>query len=194
MSDNREELKAEYDARRKSNNEKKLAITIEFQNQLKATPELFNLPKGFEIKLSDLNSKAAKQNHSLGFFSLAFIYYKEQSVGNIKPNFADSYTEVKLDKKPIYMEVKGFFYDFIEKIVYIKECTGNGWSDEENKVFNKKFYKGSKDFETVQNCIDDLEERRALIHKEMNNFFDSDVDYEKYDPNAYVKCEDKFDQ
>jgi len=186
--------KTEYSERKEKQAEQRFVLAKNLQKELKSTTVLLNIPKGFEIKFSDLESDIAKHNRNLGSFHLARITYKEQMVALVRPNFLDSYGEQSLDKKLIFLEVHGMFYDYIMKIVELKKYTGNGWSDEEQEEFYNKFITCDSDFASLQECFDNLEERRVLIHTELKNFFDSDVEYERYDPNAYVKCKDKFGQ
>lgn len=178
-----------YEERLQKKNNDKLNLYKNHQLELIAAELKFDEP--FEVDILDPNCEDNAFNYNRGFFTIAYIRYKGQTIAKINPNFSE-YGEVKFKNNKYSLEILHRFRDLFNTISYLIKDEGNGISDEE-AIELDSFIKKT-DFNTIQDCIDYVIRLQEKLQLEFGRFLDSTASYRKYDPNAYIRCKDKFGQ
>jgi hypothetical protein len=148
----------------------------------------------FEIEILKPDCESNAFNFERGFFTTAYIKYKERLVAMIAPNLK-SYGGTGFDEseKKYNLSIHGSFKELISTITFFIMEEGNGLSDKEIKILDKS-YSYHKNLDSIQECIDYVKNIISRLHQDYSKFLDPSQAYKKYDPTAYIPCKDKFRQ
>lgn len=134
----------------------KLEVYKEFQRKCTSDLSKLEMPKNFRIDILDPESEDNAFNYNRGFFTTARIFYKDEIVGFVSPEFSQGLSNIKI--LSLHLQVYGIFNSFLESFNYI------------NEINNVDQLSRNKVTDTLQESLNFLEELRITMNKKMNEF------------------------
>ncbi len=134
----------------------KLEVYKNFQRKCTSDLSKLKIPKKFRIDILDPESEDNAFNYNRGFFTTARIFYKNEIVGLVSPDFSQGLSNIKIES--LHLQVYGIFNNFLDSFNYI------------NEINNVDRLSRNKDINTLQESLDFLEILRITMSDNIKEF------------------------
>jgi predicted house-cleaning noncanonical NTP pyrophosphatase (MazG superfamily) len=168
----------------------KIEFYKKVQNDLLSIKDSISIEEPYKLSILEPNCENNKFNYDRGFFTSAYIYYKNEFVATISPNLCGYRAGFESFQKKFHISIRGVFSELKNEVIYLLTNEGGGLLEKEKEELYDFF--GDNNFETLQECLDKVLEIHNKIKVELNRFLDKRAEFKKHDPTRYINCYDKF--